>query len=200
MLLNSGVQPWDMQHIQNPMIKHNTSRQILLGGAIVAYIYMVGDGVLNYNGPVNSVKKATTLSTILPGAGQMYNKSLWKVPIVVGGFATMAYIVDFNTRGYNRFKLAYNLVSAGEQDEFNGRYSAEYLKDLKNNYRRNRDLSIIITAGFYILNIVDAHVDAHLKDYDISDDLGVELYPYIDQLYTSRGMTNTVGMTMSFKF
>lgn len=90
------------------------------------------------------------------------------MPIILGGIATMGYVINFNNRGYERFKLAYDQVAAGKTDEFNGRYTADYLRKLKNNYRRNRDLCIIITAGLYLLNIIDAHVDAHMKDYDVS--------------------------------
>lgn len=189
--------------VQNPMIKHNTRRTAFFLGAAATYLYFLGDGVMNHPG-ATSVQRATTLSMICPGAGQVYNGSFWKVPIVVGGLATMGYIIDFNTRGYNRYKLAYALVSDDNPetiDEFEGRLSSGQLRSLKNNYRRNRDLSMIITAGFYVLNIVDAHVDAHLKDWTVSDDFAsIKLYPSFDRLYTFNGTTNTVGMTMSINF
>ena len=190
--------------VQTQMIRHNTARTLLFVGAIGSYLYFIGDAALNYKGPVNSIKKATTLSTICPGAGQIYNRSYWKVPIVLGGIATMGYVINFNNRGYERFKLAYDLVTDGDEttvDEFNGRYSADYLKKLKNNYRRNRDLSIIITAGLYVLNIIDAHVDAHMKDYDISDDLTMNLEPTMTQLYTLRsGQVNGLGLAFRITF
>ena len=85
---------------------------------------------------------------ICPGAGQLYNKSYWKVPIVVGAFATMGYVIDWNARGYKRYRTAYNQVVNGQPDEFEGRYSADYLKNMKDNFRRNRDLCIILTDCF----------------------------------------------------
>ena len=86
-------------------------------------------------------------------------------------------------------------------DEFNGRYTADYLKKLRDNYRRNRDLCIIITAGLYLLNIIDAHVDAHMKEYDISDDLSMNLEPTMVNMYTMRsGTVNGVGFAFKLAF
>ncbi|MCD8072081.1 MAG: DUF5683 domain-containing protein [Alistipes sp.] len=105
---------------------------------------------MNYPGATTDIKKATTLSTIFPGAGQVYNGSYWKVPFVLGGFATMAMTIDWNNRGYQRFKLAYDQAStfpSGQSIEFKGDYTAEQLRKIKNSYRRNRDLCIILTGG-----------------------------------------------------
>ena len=100
----------ELDAVQSEMIHHNTRRQIYLFAAIGSYIYFIGDAAVNYaTNDVSSVKKATTLATICPAAGQIYNKSYWKVPIVLGGFASMIYIIDWNTRGYQRFKKAYRL-------------------------------------------------------------------------------------------
>lgn len=199
--------------LQRDMIRHNTLRQVFLVSTIASYLYFIGDAAMCYaTNNVSSVSRATTLSTICPGAGQIYNKSYWRVPIVVGGFATTIYCIDWNNRGYQRFKKAYRLRQAydtapeeypqGSPDEFGGRYSATFLKNLRDSYRRNRDLCIIITAGLYILQIVDAHVDAHLRDFDITDDLSVDVTPAIDYSYNPMvGMGSaTVGMNVTFKF
>jgi hypothetical protein len=151
---------------------------------------------------------------VCPGAGQIYNKSYWRVPIVVGGFATTIYCIDWNNRGYQRFQKAYRLKVAydnnpelypdGSPDEFGGRYNTSFLKNLRNSYRRNRDLCIILTAGLYILQIVDAHVDAHLRTYDISKDLSVSLSPTIGYSYNRMspytGGGTTLGMNLSLTF
>ncbi len=199
--------------LQTKMIRSNTRRQIYLGVSIASYIYFLGDAAVNYaTNDVSDVKKATTLACICPGAGQIYNKSYWKVPFVVGGFASMIYCIDWNNRGYQRFKKAYSLRSAydddreaypnGSPDEFKGRIPAKTLKSYKDSYRRNRDLCIIITAGLYVLQIVDAHVDAHLKDYDISDDLSMNLEPMIDYPYmpAQGGNRPVFGFNMSINF
>jgi hypothetical protein len=176
---------------------------------IASYLYFIGDAAVNYStNEVSSVTKATTLSLICPGAGQIYNKSYWRVPIVVGGFASTIYCIDWNNRGYQRFKKAYrlradydqnpDLYPDGSPDEFKGRYASSFLKNLRNSYRRNRDLCIILTAGVYLLQILDAHVDAHLQDFDISDDLTMNVEPYFD--YTSVGTQPVYGVNMSLKF
>ena len=213
----------ELDALQTQMIRHNTRRQLYFIGAIASYIYFIGDAAVNYNGkiPASRVKKATTLSMICPGAGQIYNGSYWKAPIVIGGFASMVYVIDWNNRGYQRFRTAYNLrvnydnalkeynsatdktglTKPSPTDEFRGRYTADYLKNLKNSYRRNRDLSIIITAGVYLFNVIDAHVDAHLKDYDISDDLSMDVQPHIGNVYTAQsGSINTYGLGININF
>ena len=199
----------ELDAIQTKMIRHNTRQQIYAGIAIAAYIYFIGDAAINYStNEVSSIKKATTLSTICPGAGQIYNKSYWRVPIVIGGLASTIYTIDWNNRGYQRFKTAYNLrvdyennpdkYPGGSADEFRGAYSSTFLKNLKDSYRRNRDMCILLTAGVYILQIVDAHVDAHLKDFDISDDLAVNVEPYFG---TTSVMTRpTFGVNLSVNF
>lgn len=203
----------EMNALQTKMIRSNTRKQLYLGITIASYIYFIGDAAVSYKtNDVSDVKKATTLACIFPGAGQIYNKSYWKVPFVVGGFASMIYCIDWNNRGYQRFKKAYNLLADyeahpdkypdGPTDEFHGRYSASFIRNLRNNYRRNRDLCIIITGALYVLQIVDAHVDAHLKDYDISDDLSMNLEPLVDYTYIPNlgGNRPVFGFNMSIKF
>ena len=203
----------ELDELQHKMITSNTLRQVYLGATIVSYLYFIGDAAMNYaTNEISSVSRATTLSAICPGAGQIYNQSYWRVPIVLGGFATTIYCIDWNNRGFQRFKKAYRLRAdydknpgnypTGSTDEFGGRYSATFLKNLRDSYRRNRDLCIILTAGMYILQIIDAHVDAHLRDYDISDDLSMNIVPMIDYGYSPSVGSNaaTFGMNMSFKF
>ena len=124
----------------------------------------------------------------------------------------MVYCIDWNNRSYQRFTKAYRRVADyennrdlypdGPVDEFRGRYSASYLRDLRNNHRRNRDLCIIITGAIYVLQILDAHVDAHLQDYDISDDLSMNLEPLVDYTFVpAQGSNRPVfGFNLSINF
>ena len=200
----SMVRTPELNALQQKMIRSNTRRQLYLGITIASYIYFIGDAAVNYStNEVSNVKKATTLACICPGAGQIYNKSYWKVPFVVGGFATLIYCIDWNNRGYQRFKKAYSLrADYDNHPEAYPNGSADFIRNLRNNYRRNRDLCIIITAGLYVLQIIDAHVDAHLKDYDISDDLSMNLEPMVDYTYvpTASGHRPVFGFNLSLNF
>ncbi len=213
LLLEGVLRNPKLDDVQGRMIKSNTRRQLYLGLTAASYIYFLGDAAVNYStNDVSDVKKATTLAMICPGAGQVYNKSYWRVPFVVGLFATTIYVIDWNNRGYQRFQQAYTLVADyeanpdkypnGSVDEFGGNYSASYLKSLRNSYRRNRDYAIILTAGVYLLQIIDAHVDAHLKTFDISDDLTMNLSPMVDYSYmASYGSDSPAyGLNLNFKF
>ena len=213
MMENGLSRTEEMNLLQRQKIRENTKKQIFMGTAIASYIYFLGDAAMNYaTNDVSDIKRATTLSLIFPGAGQVYNKSYWKVPIVLGGLASMVYVIDWNNRGFQRFKTAYalradfdlhpeNYPDGVSKDEFRGRYSATFLKNLRDSYRRNRDLSMLITAGVYIFQAVDAHVDAHLKDFDVSDNLTVDLDPMLDYQYTQLDQANPIfGFNLNLKF
>ena len=215
-LQNGMFRTPEMNALQREMTKYKAIRNVFMATTIASYVYFLGDTAIKYStSDVSHISKATTLAMMCPGAGQIYNQSYWRVPIVVGGFATTIYCIDWNNRGYQRFKLAYRAMADWEMstdpnkpavspDEFGGRYSTSFLKNLRNSYRRNRDLCIILTAGLYILQIVDAHVDAHMKDYDISNDLSVSLTPAIGYTYNRMspysGGGTTLGMNLSLTF
>lgn len=123
----------------------------------------------------HSPRKATMLSAILPGAGQYYNKKYWKIPVIYAGFGVLGYSVEFNQTNYRNFKdeLIRRQQGAGALDPDLERYSNANLDELQSFYRRNRDLSYIGIALFYLVNIIDATVDAHLFEFDMSDDLSM---------------------------
>jgi hypothetical protein len=126
--------------------------------------------------------KAAILSAVLPGAGQIYNKSYWKVPVIYGGIAALVYFINFNQKNYTTFRTAYiyrNDLDSSTVDDFSN-YTNDDLLVRRDYYRRNRDLCYIIAGVVYVLNIVDAYVDAHLKDFDVSDDLSLSTHPYFN--------------------
>lgn len=149
----------------------------------------------------HSVKKAVLYSALVPGLGQIYNKKWWKVPIIYAGFGGLGFALGWNTRQWRTYSDAYRARVDGDPntvDEFVDEYSEANLVTLKNHYRRNMDLSIIFTSVLYSLNIIDAAVDAHLFEYDISDDLTLQLQPQVQ--FAGAGNTFTgAALTMRFK-
>lgn len=155
-------------------------------------------GVLR-NGKPHSPKRATIMSAALPGLGQVYNGKWWKVPIIYGGFAGLTYMAVSNHTDMVRYKEAYLLRVDGDPDtvdEFDGRYSDANLQQLKTTSQRNRDLSFIIMGILYVLNIIDANVDGHLKDFDVSDDLSMRVRPMMQQ--TMPGQLPAPGFGLTF--
>jgi hypothetical protein len=154
--------------------------------------------VLKDTEPVHSPKKATLYSAILPGLGQAYNKKYWKIPIIYGGFTAFGYFIGWNNKNYKTSSQAYKDFTDDDPgtDSFMDLAEIKYydlnnpsaVANLKKNlirsqdyFRRNRDLLIIITFAFYGLNMIDASVDAHFFNFDISDDLTLHLEPAIQQ-------------------
>tara|TARA_B100001057_G_scaffold446611_1_gene485323 strand:- start:438 stop:968 length:531 start_codon:yes stop_codon:yes gene_type:complete len=131
---------------------------------------------------VHSAKKASIYSAILPGYGQFYNQKYWKIPIIYAGIGTALYIAKWNQNKYLKFKDAYKYRTDSDEntvDEFEGIYSESNLITYKNFYLKNRDLSYIICVGVYLLNIIDASVDAHLFKFNINEDLSLNIQPVI---------------------
>ncbi|MBL7924019.1 MAG: hypothetical protein JNL88_07465 [Bacteroidia bacterium] len=151
------------------------------------------------SGKVHSVKKATLLSTFLPGAGQVYNRKIWKVPVIYAAFAGMGYLIKFNHDNYKKFDKALLLrydEDPGTVDEYANIYTEDNLKSLSDFYRRNRDLSYIGFTVIYVLNIIDAHVDAHLFNFSVDDNISLQWSPLVQP---APGMANAgLSLTLSF--
>lgn len=129
--------------------------------------------------------KATLLSAVLPGLGQAYNESYWKIPIIYGGLFIFATVIDQFNFEYVKFRNA--LIAVNDNDPqttnpYEGIITPTNLERRVDFYRRNRDFTMILTAAFYLLNVVEANVDAHLKTFDISDELTFKIEPSIDYL------------------
>ncbi len=146
--------------------------------------------------------KAAFYSAILPGMGQLYNKKYWKAPIVWGALGTSTYFYIRNNNRYNEFREAFKLELAGRPHDFDGSvednptYDKSALESAQTFYKKNRDLSLFITIGLYILNIVEANVDAHLPDKGFSKK--ISFHPSI---FTVPETNQTgVGLTVNFNF
>lgn len=141
--------------------------------------------------------KAAFYSAILPGLGQAYNKKYWKIPIVYGAMATSMYFYLDNNKKYHSVRDAYKRRLAGfDDDQYQNIYDDDRLIQAQRFYQRNRDLSLLVTIGFYVLNIVDANVDAHLMQFNVNDNLSVA--PDIYQTdFTTRP---NLGLSLNYKF
>lgn len=145
---------------------------------------------------LHSPKKATILSAVLPGAGQIYNKKWWKVPILYGGFAVAGYFLKDNLDHINLYKDAYKAATDNDPNTiYNTGYTTNNLLDLIDRYKSWRDLSYISIVVIYALNIIDANVDAHLFYFDVSEDISLNIQPYISPF---RGQS--AGLSLSLKF
>ncbi|HPQ08716.1 MAG TPA: DUF5683 domain-containing protein [Bacteroidia bacterium] len=133
-------------------------------------------------------KKASVLSAIIPGAGQMYNKKYWKVPIIYGVGGLLFYNAFQQNNHYLYYKKELiNVINGGVNSDG---YSSQQLTLLKNQSKKWRDLSIAGTVLIYVLNILDANVDAHLKTFDVSDNLSLIIQPEIIPNFTQSPSPN----------
>lgn len=122
-------------------------------------------------------KKAGLYSAILPGTGQLYNKQYWKIPIVYVGVGAAAYFIQFNTNKYQTYRKAYIASLEGKTHEFSGIYDQSSLKTLQDAYKKYLDMTLLFTAIGYTLQVIDAVVFAHLKNFDVSPDISLRLQP-----------------------
>lgn len=174
---------------------------------------------LNPNQWIPNPKKAMWLAIAFPGAGQIYNRKYWKLPLIYGGFVGCIYALTWNGSMYRDYSQAYMDITDNDPNtksyenflptgyDVNARL--EYLQSLfrrkKNYFRRYRDLSLFCMIGVYLLSIVDAYVDAELSSFDISRDLTMKVHPAIINDYRrgtkGSGMNgNSYGLQCSLKF
>lgn len=133
-------------------------------------------------------RKAVLRSAVIPGWGQARNKKWWKVPLVYGGFVGLGLVYNFNNQFYKEFLLESQYRKANQSIAQDNRFlyaqykgiSDDQIYSAKDFYRRNRDLTLYSTFGFYLLQMVDAYIDAKLATFDVSDDLSLKIKPTIN--------------------
>jgi len=164
------------------------------------------DSIKNFHSP----RKATILSTVLPGLGQIYNKKYWKVPVIYVAFGVMAYFISYNNYYYKYFKGAYAYSLNADANKLNGlpdfatRYpDLAYLPQASlevgmNTYRRWRDMNGLGFIAFYAVQVIDANVDAHFFNYDISQNITLNVRPGI--LMNENLMGYAVGLKINVHF
>ena len=179
----------------------------LMVGAGLMYWGSLLDGVANYESDVHpNPGRATLYSVLLPGLGQIYNGELYKVPIYWGGLLTSVYFLTTNNANYVRFKKIHN--EATTSTNYTGPISGETAKWYRDVYRRYRDYSIVATALVYFLQVIDANVFAYMHDFEVTDDISMNVEPAIiapDNAYAMHGGNplsgqNAVGMKVGLRF
>lgn len=176
----------------NTLVAQNKEQPILISkDSIPNYVPFV------YN--PNAPAKAAFYSAVLPGLGQAYNKKYWKIPIVYAGLGAGMYFVVDNNKQYKEYRDEYKKRLNGTNDPNHPLYgpvSDKRLVDAQKYAQRNRDLSIVITALIYIVNIVDANVDAHLMQFNVDDNLSFKPQYKLNE-YDNK---HNVGLSLNYKF
>ena len=156
--------------------------------------------IRNYNQHTDYVNplapaKAAFYSAILPGLGQAYNKKYWKIPIIYGALGTSVYFYSKNNDNYNRVLDALKLELQGKPHEFDN-LDVEALERGIKDFKKNRDLAMFISIGLYVLNILEANVDAHLPDKKLDSNLSFNPNLFVSPI------TNNVnyGLSLTYKF
>lgn len=140
-------------------------------------------------------RTATFRSAIVPGLGQIYNKKYWKLPLVYGALGTTAGIYFYNVKNYRLLKQAYiyltdnDSTNNGLVDPTFRNLSVNSIRSYRNSFRQNVDYSVLFFIFFWGLNIVDATVDAHLKLFDVNDNLSLQLKPGYSPLSNTTGIS-----------
>lgn len=148
-----------------------------------------------------SPTKAAFYSAIIPGLGQVYNKQYWKLPFVYGAMATSLYYFTTNNDTYKVYRTAYKQREAGFQDEFTlddgtELISREGLVSAQKTLKNNRETSLLVFTAFYVLQILDASVSAHLLQFNVNDKISFD-----PQLFNEPVSKNTfVGLTFNYNF
>ena len=145
--------------------------------------------------------KAAFYSAILPGLGQAYNKKYWKIPFVYAALGSGIYFYSTNNNNYNRARTAFKLRTNGKPDEFDGLNGNPFLSEdalisAQKGYKKDKDLSLLVTAGLYVLQIIEASTNAHLLQHNVDNNL--TLNPKLIKNPTNN--RTIVGAQINFKF
>ena len=161
------------------------------------------------------IPRVSTLhSLMVPGWGQINNRQYWKLPLVAGAFVTLGLIANYNHVRYMKYRDYYYIVSPHTEDPTYVPPSTvavpyedgvirdldvNQLKRLNDGFRRNRDYTYIGIVVAWAFNVVDANVSAHLKTFDVSDDISLKIKPNFEFDPISKGMFSSVSLTFNFK-
>lgn len=184
--------------------KFATYRTLCYAGAALTFWGQMLDGVACLpDSRTPDPGKAAVFSALLPGLGQAYVGDWWHIPIWYGGLGVCAYTLHLNQMQYNRYKYIYMLAS-DKDSGYSGHINVTQATTYKDLYHRYRDYSVVATILVYALNIIDANVFAYMKDFNVSDDLSLNVEPALienlDNYYLPSPSAPSFGINMSLKF
>lgn len=179
--------------------KYKTISTLSFVGAGLVWWGSLLDGTMNFQSDKHpDPGKATVYSILFPGMGQIYNGEYWKIPIYWGAIAGGVYFYTDNKRNYERYKWIYDQASSTDPDVEKPPVSAENALYYRDMFRRYRDYSILATALFYVIQVVDANVFAYMQDFEIDDDITLRVEPTVITPDYAQAPGMGLGLTLRF--
>ncbi|MBQ6557552.1 MAG: hypothetical protein IJP39_03125 [Bacteroidales bacterium] len=162
----------------NTQGNHDAAKYCFIGAGL-AYWGTLMDGVVSYRTNQYPLPgKATLYSLLLPGLGQAYNGEFWKIPIYIGGLGAAYYFYNTNEINYQRYRRIYKEATNTEV-AYTGPITAEQALYYRDVFRRYRDYSILAMALVYLLQVIDANVFSYMHDFEIADDMALDVRPSV---------------------
>jgi hypothetical protein len=157
---------------------------------------------LSWQETEHSPRRAAILSAIVPGTGQAYNRKYWKMPIVYAAGITGGYLISSNHKEWKIYRQAYIFRTDDDPDTMDDfpNYTAQQLRVFRDYYRRNMELSVMLSTAVYLLQILDATVDAHLFDFDVSNNLALRFEPFVIPAFAGSDRGVIAGGSLSLRF
>ena len=179
--------------------KYKTISTLSFVGAGLVWWGSLLDGTMNFQSDKHpDPGKATVYSILFPGMGQIYNGEYWKIPIYWGAIAGGVYFYSTNKRNYERYKWIYDQANSTDPDVEKPPVSAENALYYRDMFRRYRDYSILATALFYVIQVVDANVFAYMQDFEIDDDITLRVEPTVITPDYAQAPGMGLGLTLRF--
>lgn len=187
-----------IKKIEKPLIDTTKKTSVDNNKTIVKKPQISFDSTIQKN--VHIPLKATLYSAVLPGLGQAYNKQYWKIPIIYGLGVSLGIAIDWNNTQYVDYRTSFliksqNLDVIDENDPFPD-LGLESVRVRKNRFQRDRDFMMILSFALYLLNVVDATVSGHLKDFDVGDKLSVNFEPSIKNIQNQAFMGFQINLNL----
>ncbi|MBQ9192125.1 MAG: hypothetical protein IJ156_00190 [Bacteroidales bacterium] len=179
--------------------RYKTLSTLSFVGAGLVWWGSLLDGAVNFKTDSRpDPGKSTVYSILFPGLGQIYNGEYWKIPIYWGAMAGGVYYYSTNKRNYERYKWIYNQATSTDPDVDKPPISAENALYYRDIFRRYRDYSILATALFYVIQVVDANVFAYMQDFEIDDDITLRVEPSVITPDYAQAPAMGLGLTLRF--